>query len=339
MPVEGTILPNSNGEIPCDRFLGKPSFSRNDIEFFRIGFDLEHRFNEDWQGRSVFRYTQTNEQFDVLFVLGVLDDGRTLNRAFDEIETEFYGYSLDNYIVGQFSTGSLQHQILVGFNLFRRDVFPFTLDDRTGSSPSTIDIFDPDYGVSLPGDGTPVIAVNERTQGLGLYFQDQVILADNLRLLLGGRFDLTNQQTDDLLASTTQFQQDTAFSPRMGIVYRPIEPISLYGSYSRSFNPAIGRSADGSQFEPERGTQYEIGMKADINDDLSATLALFHLTRTNVTTTDPNNLNFSIQTGEQRSQGIELDLSGEILPGWNIALGYAFTDAEVTEDNTIPVGN
>ena len=92
-------------------------------------------------------------------------------------------------------------------------------------------------------------------------------------------------------------------------------------------------------FDPERGTQYEIGVKADINDRLSATLALFDLTRSNVTTSDPDNSFFSIQTGEQKSQGVELDISGEILPGWNIITGYAYTDARVTEDNSIPEGN
>ena len=68
-------------------------------------------------------------------------------------------------------------------------------------------------------------------------------------------------------------------------------------------------------------------------------MALYDTTLTNVTTEDPNNPNFEIQTGEQNSQGIELDIVGEILPGWNIFAGYAYTDAEVTEDNVIPVGN
>jgi iron complex outermembrane recepter protein len=82
------------------------------------------------------------------------------------------------------------------------------------------------------------------------------------------------------------------------------------------------------------------GVKTDFFDrKLSATLAAYYITKTNVTTPDPNNLGFSIQTGEQRSQGIELDVTGEILPGWKIIASYAYTDAEVTKDNSIPVGN
>lgn len=109
-------------------------------------------------------------------------------------------------------------------------------------------------------------------------------------------------------------------------------------TYARSFTPAIGRSFDGSLFEPERGTQYEIGVKA-LNDQLSATLALYDLSRSNVATDDPDNESFSIQTGKQHSRGIELDISGEILPGWNIIAGYAYTDAEITEDETYEEGN
>ena len=85
-----------------------------------------------------------------------------------------------------------------------------------------------------------------------------------------------------------------------------------------------------------RGTQYEVGVKADLSDQLSATLALFDLTRSNVLTTDTRPgvpPGFSIQTGEQRSRGIELNIAGEILPGWNIIAGYAYTDAEITKDN------
>lgn len=91
--------------------------------------------------------------------------------------------------------------------------------------------------------------------------------------------------------------------------------------------------------QPERGTQYEIGIKADLSARLAATLAFYDLTRSNVSTSDPNNPLRSIQVGEQRSRGIEVDLSGEILPGWNIIGGYALTDTEITEDNTFPVGN
>ncbi|MBR8836533.1 MAG: TonB-dependent receptor [Stigonema ocellatum SAG 48.90 = DSM 106950] len=110
--------------------------------------------------------------------------------------------------------------------------------------------------------------------------------------------------------------------------------------YVRSFNPVFASVLNNTStlFEPERGTQYEVGVKADLNNRLSGTLAFYDLTRTNVVVPTPNPL-LSLQTGEQRSRGVELSLAGEILPGWNIIAGYAYTDAEITKDTTFPVGN
>ncbi|HAG83295.1 MAG TPA: TonB-dependent siderophore receptor, partial [Cyanobacteria bacterium UBA12227] len=165
---------------------------------------------------------------------------------------------------------------------------------------------------------------------------------ENLKLVLGGRLDIVNQKRDDFVDSTTSEQDNDAFSPRVGIVYQPIEPISLYASFSRSFNPVeTGTTlANGDIAEPERGTQYEVGIKADfLEGRLSSTLAFYELTRSNVLTPDRTNPFASIQTGEQRSRGIELDVAGEILPGWRVIASYAYTDAEITEDNQFEPGN
>lgn len=168
-------------------------------------------------------------------------------------------------------------------------------------------------------------------------------MSNNVKLLIGGRYDWTSS---DLEIRSNDINEpvinDGAFSPRVGLVYQPSDTISLYTSYSTSFKPssAFSINPDGEAFQPTRGTQYEVGVKTDFLDRrLSATLAAYHITKTNVITSDPNNSRFSIQTGEVRSQGIELDVAGELLPGWKIIASYAYTDAEVTKDNATPVGN
>ncbi|MEH2244572.1 TonB-dependent siderophore receptor [Nostoc sp.] len=127
-------------------------------------------------------------------------------------------------------------------------------------------------------------------------------------------------------------QSSDAFSPRVGLVYQPLAPISLYASYSRSFTPNSGNAFDGSAFKPLYGTSYEVDIKGDIGNRVSATLAFYDLTLSNVLTDDPDHTGYLILTGEQRSKGVELSLAGEILPGWNVIAGYAYTDAEVTKD-------
>mgnify|MGYP002780505453 CR=1 FL=1 len=121
----------------------------------------------------------------------------------------------------------------------------------------------------------------------------------------------------------------------------PIEPISLYASYTESFEPSFGasRNADGSIFDPETGRQYEVGIKADLTNTLSLNFAAFDIRKRNVETQDPNDPLLSVQTGEVTSRGLELNLSGEILPGWNLVAGYTLLDAFVSEDTTDIEGN
>ena len=335
-PILGTVLENPNGEVSSSF---NPEGPTDNLRIFngRIGYRLEHRFSEDWKLRNAFHYTLYHDaKGEVLFFNDSLaDDNRTLNRTFSAGKSYYNTFYLDADLLGTFTTGSIEHQLLVGFSLNR-----YTIDSKYRSGDAQpVDIFDLVYDQTVDLTGSPTTDSFTTRDTLGIYLQDQITIAENLKLLLGGRVDFFEEATEDRLTDEETSQSDTAFSPRVGIVYQPIPPISLYASYARSFAPTIGRAAGGDILLPERGTQYEIGIKADISDRLSANLALYDLTRFNVTTDDLDNPGFSVQTGEQNSQGIELDLSGEILPGWNIIGGYAYTDAKVVEDNVIPEGN
>ena len=167
-------------------------------------------------------------------------------------------------------------------------------------------------------------------------------IGEKVKILLGGRFDLVEENYENKLIDSSAYQQDTAFSPRVGIIYQPIEPVSLYANYSRSFAPAEfgSRNADGTPFEPTTGQQFEVGVKTEFLDGrLSATLAAYQITKQNITTPDLTNPGFSIQIGEQQSQGIEIDVAGEVFPGFNIIANYAYTDAKITKDNSGNEGN
>lgn len=337
LPAVGTVLDNPNGEIPRERDLGDPDADERKTDLYRVGLNLEHKFSENWQIRSAFNAGfRLSDEFAV-FEFGLQDDNRTLDRGFFDSTEGFdiSAYTLDTYIKGKFKTGSIQHQLVTGVELSQEVT---TSTDNVFGETTPIDVFNPEYG-NLVFTSIANFDDRERKRGLGLYIQDQISLLDNLTLVLGGRFDVVSVKNDDFINVTTEFQQNKAFSPQVGIVYKPIAPISLYASYSRSFQQEVGRSFDNSIFSPQRGTQYEVGAKADINDRLSATLAFYDLTRSNVLTTDPNNPQFEIQTGEQSSRGIEFNIAGEILPGWNITAGYAYNDARITEDNTFVEGN
>ncbi|MBD3885235.1 TonB-dependent siderophore receptor [Phormidium tenue FACHB-886] len=328
-----TALSNGSLVLPIDRFLGYPQLDEFYAEQYRIGYRFEHEFSENWRFRnagSILSVWQGGTKTDLN---GELVDNQFLPRELRDDESRWENYGIQAEVIGEFNTGLIEHQLLIGIDASR-----FTNSYTAEAADLTpIDIFNPDYDIPIPDDLAVSYYQTLFTNDVGIYVQDQIDLLDNVHLLMGGRLDFVDQYQNSFGAISEQ--SDTAFSPRLGIVYQPIEPLSLYASFSRSFLPVFGRSISGEAFEPERGTQYEVGVKADIDERVSLTLAAYHLTKTNVLTADPNEPDFSIQVGEQRSRGIEFNASGEILPGWNVIASYAYTDAEITEDNILPEGS
>ena len=338
-------LGNEVADIPFNRNLGEPDDTVEE-DSLNIGYNLEHRFSENWTLRNAFRYANRSFLNDGAIPFDFNESTGNVTNYFGLQDIDSQNYSLQTNLVGKFATGPIKHTLLFGVDLNRSEETEFTGLDF--SSPISLNIFNPAYR-SLPRQGSGELPLARNTQvrsdRLGVYVQDQISLADNLKLLAGLRYDTVNQTTtnkptdfDTTTSETTQ--NNDAFTPRVGIVYQPTQALSLYGSYSRSFTPTTSTTAAGEPLEPERGEGWEVGVKAELLENrLFATLAYFDITKQNVVTADPNNPLGSVATGEQQSRGVELDVTGQISPGWNIIAAYAYTDAEVTKDNTIPVGN
>lgn len=311
-----------------------------------VGYDLEHRFSDNWKIRNAFRYSFYDYDYGVLAydLLGEFDEETGIfNRSIATQDGQDKNYALQTNLIGEFTTGSIAHTLLLGLDLNRND-------ERTVSAvgdTTPLNIFNPVYRQfpkpdedTIPSYGGDDVEVDR----LGIYLQDQISIFDNLKLLAGLRYDTAEQKTVNIPGAFTESGEVTrnydALTPRVGIVYQPIEEVSLYASYSKSFNPNTQNTVSGDPLEPEKGEGYEVGIKAELLDNLFATLAYFDITKQNVAVTDPNNSFFSIPTGEQQSRGVELDVTGEVLPGWKIIAAYAYIDAEVTADtNTDIVGN
>ncbi|MEH1848848.1 MAG: TonB-dependent siderophore receptor [Nostoc sp.] len=338
-------------QLPINRFLLEPDINDGFTEESNnINLTLDHRFSENLQLRTGFAAYFQNFGIGSQYLrpgdLGV--DGRTLSRGLiTDGSGDYLSYNLQTDLIGKFNTGSIKHQVLLGFDW---SYYDYSTAPYTSYVATPIDIFNPVYGSPQPK--TELEFSNNYTtkrDTFGIYLQDQIVLLPNLKLLLGGRVDFINQRilTQDLDGQgnpindqKTDASYNTPFTPRVGVVYQPIEPISLYFSYSESFNPSTSRTADGSALPPELGTQYEVGVKAElIKDRLSATFAAYDITKENVATTDPNNTDFSIAAGEVKSRGLEFDISGQILPGWNVIASLFHNDAFVSKDNTLPVGD
>lgn len=337
LPAVGTALRNPNGQLNIRTNLGEPSLAESESYLGRFSYRFEHQFNEQWSLKNEFLMASstTPEETGNVFILPVAlrADNRTLTRLLADNPSKQDNYTLNTNIIGNFQvTDWMAHKILFGIEY----AYEENEDKIIFSNIANIDIFAPVY--------RPNSVINRRTfqdtyssiSSWGFYLQDQITFWDQFILVLGGRFDIAAQDFRDRLTKQRIDPQDNAFSPRIGLIYQPLETLSLYASFSQSFQPVVGQSFDGDFFEPEQGTQYEVGIKAElIEDQLLATLAFYDLTRTNFSEQDPFNPGFQIQIGEQNSQGIELELLGEILPGWNIIAYYSYIDAIITEDERI----
>jgi catecholate siderophore receptor len=167
-----------------------------------------------------------------------------------------------------------------------------------------------------------------------LYVQDQVTLSPAIRLIGGVRYENFALRFEDKRTDDVRKRTDGMFSPRLGVVLKPVQTASLYASYSRSYLPGSGDQFGSlteitKALEPERFTNYEIGAKWDAHDRLSLTLAAYRLDRTNTRSVDPTDASRVIQTGAQRSQGLELGASGSVTDKWEIAAGAAAQSAKI----------
>ena len=323
-------------DIPFERILGEPD-DLTETENLSTGYLLEHRFSDNWKLRNNFRFNAYDRQLIFTNPQSLDESTGILIRRFSNNIREFETYALQTNIIGEFATGSVEHTLLFGIDLFREDEDILNRLTENGGAPD-LNIFNPEFGATPPeGDELPLRAITKnQTDTLGIYLQDQIKLSEQWQLLAGGRFDIVDQESEqsgDFSVGSSQ-QQEEAFSPRLGVVYQPIEPLSLYASFTQAFTPNDDVDAEGEILDPQRGTQYEIGIKGEMFEgDLSATLAAFNINKTNIAIADPDLEGVSRPIGEQRSRGIELDVRGEILSGWNIIASYAYTDAEITEDD------
>jgi catecholate siderophore receptor len=236
------------------------------------------------------------------------------------------------------STGGLGHTLLAGAEFGRQSTDNFRNTGFFNGSAATVQVpyADPTIDTPVTYRQNATDADNDLHTRVGaVYFQDQVALSSALQLLGGLRFDRFDLEYHNNRNGDTLARVDDLVSPRAGIVFKPLAPVSLYGSYTVSFLPSSGDQFSSltvvtEQLEPEKFTNLELGAKWDARPDLSLTAAAYQLDRTNTRATDPNDPTRIVQTGSQRTNGFELGINGRLARRLSVAGGYAFQDASVT---------
>ncbi|EGX6954578.1 TonB-dependent siderophore receptor [Aeromonas hydrophila] len=292
----------------------------------RLTWDI----NDQWQLRQQLGYTSLDSQFDNTYVTSVKGDQVTRSRWQQDLKAN--SLISNTEAEGQLQTGPVEHRLLVGFEQNWQERTPKLYQNATAIPAGNL--YDPG---SLPTyDGAMKLSsdANHKVRGYGLYVQDQLSLGD-WHLLAGLRrddFTVTSRRNDLNKEETVSV---TSLSPRLGLVWNPIEEHAFYASYSKTFTPVGGEligitpGDKNNNLDPQHTRLYEGGVKSDwLDGRLATTLSLYRLEMYNKRSKDPLDPTKVILTGLQRTEGIELNARAQLTDELYLRGGIAIQDAE-----------
>jgi catecholate siderophore receptor len=340
-------VPGFNGR-PLDTdpstFFGNPELSNTWARVNAFTALVEHDFGNGVSLRNRTRYAAYDKFYQNVFAsevvklvdgvptlkLGAYNNATTRTNLFNQTDLNF---SLDAF--------GLRHKLAAGVEFGRQLTDNFRNTGYFGNSTAlTVPVSAPYSTVPLTFRQSGTDADNHGTATSGaLYVQDQVEFSPQWLAIVGLRYDRFNLDFTNRRNGQRFDVTDSPLSPRVGLVYKPFEAMSVYASYSRAFAPRAGDqlaslTLSNAALDPEKFTNVELGAKWDIRPNLSASAAVYRLDRTNVLVTDQFNPNLSYLVKDgQRTRGVELGLQGNVTRAWSVMGGYAWQDAKLLAAN------
>ena len=355
-------IPTGADGRPVEAFrkivFGDPELNRTFLEAHLLRSSLQHRFSETLKANVSLFYGDYDKRYMNFYASGY-DEAATPNLVtLDGYEdsTKRQNTILSGNLVWEPATWGLEHTIILGgeyidtsndndrFNAFW---------DTTADDNEVFDIRRPlilrgGVGINAAGQLTTndySVDINDFTKAevdvFSAYIQDEIEISDKLDVILGLRFDSFDIEVLNVLANETRSRKDEEISPRLGLVYKPQENISLYASYSETFLPRSGEqfsdiNGAANQLDPDEFTNLEAGLKWDLIGGVSLTAAIFEIEQRSpqVADNDPSTL----EVIESETQGFEVQVQGEVSDRWFISAGYSYLDGEIV-NRTGPTGN
>lgn len=345
--------------VPVSRSFHQPGF-RDKIESKLVDFNWTHQINPIFKFQNGVAAIWADYQFRETPTAG-FQTRLTAADPFLRRGAYFENFNRNMQTVyvnltGDFTTWGIKHKTLLGWDYYNKETtnkgfaaFAGT-DEQRDKYFTFINVFNPvmpslDFNElnnlrkNAPNDFGRI-----QESWHGFYFQDQITLWDKLHILGGGRYDWAKSKqafsVEPIQGNDLNSVRTNSFSPRVGILYQPVTWLSLYGNFVESFGFNNGRSEDGRPLAPETSSNFEAGVKIELLDSkLSANIAYYHLTKQNILTRLALDAPTFDTIGEARSQGVEVDISGEIYKGLKMIATYAFTDTRITKDNDGNLGN
>ncbi|UTW06731.1 TonB-dependent receptor [Pseudomonas benzenivorans] len=321
---------------------GSPDDSFSTAEVDALNARISHEFANGVQLSNQTRYADYAKFYQNLY------PSAAYNAATNQVQLGAYNNATDRInLINQTDLTiaghalGFDHTLLVGAELSRQVTENFRETGYFNAAGTQKNTFvtpqDSIYQGPVVFSHSATDADNESVaDNTALYVQDQIQLTQHWELLLGVRYDNFKVDVDDYKGGvhTQLASSDDLFSPRAGLIYKPLDNLSFYTSYSIAYVPRAGEqlaslTASNRSLDPEEFTNREIGVKWDIHPRLAATAALYNLERTNVATADPSDPTRSILVDGQRVRGVELSLTGNLTDAWQITGGYAYQNSEM----------
>lgn len=336
LPAEGTVLPNPNGRIARGRFVGEPGFDKFQATNRTFLAQFSHRFNDTLTFRQNLLGFMGRANYTNIWAGSLDESQRRIARGVDQRTSANHSWSLDNQLEARWRSGAVEHTSLVGVDFAQ---VAYRLLSHSGSV-GPLDLFTPVYGSPVSINAAPSQDYRNSGKQLGLYVQNHMKIDGRWVVSLSGRFDKFREDNDNHRTGIGQRSfNDDAFTGRLGLVRLFDNGWAPYASYAQSFEPASGETVSGEPFKPTQGNQVEVGVRYQPPGTAhSYRASVYQLTQTNVSTRDPDHPTFSIQVGEVRSRGVELEARANLANGLNLIASYGFTDNEVTKSNAGTLG-
>ena len=336
---DGTAIP-----LDRDTFIGAP-WNRNDFDTREIFVEVEHRFSNAGLLKLAARVydRSTDIKTAILTTTGGLNGVNPSNGNFTMMtfardwneKTKYYdaNYTQPFYLLGR------EAEFTLGMD-FRQSKQDFKQNFDFGLGTQNIYTFNPyalvEPAVTFPGVG-PGFRLNTITDidEKGFYGFGRVDITDRLKLTAGGRYSDYDSLTTDTGRGTLTFIDEAEFIPMVGLSFDINNNFTAYSSYSEIFQPQSDTKSDGSQLQPIIGKQVEMGLKGSTSDEkIQGQLAIYLLDDENRGITDPADNNFKIESGEQSTYGLEMNIAGQITENIDLYAGYAYVDTKITTDPT-----
>lgn len=327
------LLPNPNGKLDFTQNYSDPKHEKSTRTQWSVTSLVDYQVSSSVTLKQNMRYSDVDTHIKRDFTRGFLAGDRLLTAVYQDSPSKSKTFVADNQLVYKVKTGDIRHELLTGF-----DFQTGKLDkDWWGSQTVSFDPWVKPHHPEFKPYPVSRTSTTQRFDRYGVYLQDQLSW-QQWDLILSGRYDWSYLDTDNNLSHTTQKNDTSAWSQRVGLTYAFENGFSPWISFSDSFDPVLGTDADGKSFIPTESKQAEVGLKYQ-SDNLMASVAAYELEQKNVTTHNPLNPDYYNQTGKIRSRGVDFESRMALTPSVNVMVSYAFTDNKITESQDLSVLN